>query len=126
MFQVEIILWKLFQKYTIKLNTDFKENKFFTHEHLASMLYFHICEHDGLRDLKQGMTEQMSEILPDLSLATLSNHNNTRDYRVFIPIMEDLINTCLLTLTRDERLKKFGSVKMIDSTTVSMCLRFFD
>ena len=28
--------------------------------------------------------------------------------------------------TKDERLKKFGSIKMIDSTTVSMCLRFFD
>ncbi len=35
------------------------------------MIYFHICEHDGLRDLKQSMTEQMSEILPDISLATL-------------------------------------------------------
>lgn len=123
---IGLINWKLLQKHTIKLNTDFKKNKFFTHEHLASMLYFHICEHDGLRDLKQGMTEQMSEILPDISLATLSNHNNTRDYRVFLPIMEDLINTCLSTLTKDERLKKFGSVKMIDSTTVSMCLRFFD
>lgn len=123
---IGLINWKLLQKHTIELNTDFKKNKFFTHEHLASMLYFHICEHDGLRDLKQGMTEQMSKILPDISLATLSNHNNTRDYRVFLPIMEDLINTCLSTLTRNERLKKIGSVKMIDSTTISMCLRFFD
>ncbi|WP_054743271.1 hypothetical protein [Cellulosilyticum ruminicola] len=90
------------------------------------MIYFHICEHDGLRHLKQSMTEQMSEILPDISLVTLSNHNNPRDYRVFLPIMQELINTCVSTLKNDERLKKFGSVKMIDSTTVSMCLRFFD
>ena len=123
---IGLINWKLLQKYTFKLNTDFKKSKFFTHEHLASMIYFHICEHDGLRDLKQGMTEQMSEILPDISLTTLSNHNNTRDYKVFLPVMQDLINTCLSTLTKDQRLKKFGSVKMIDSTTVSMCLRFFD
>lgn len=121
---IGLINWKLLQKHTVKLNTDFKKNKFFTHEHLASMIYFHICEHDGLRDLKQSMTDQMSEVLPDISLATLSNHNNTRDYRVFLPIMQDLINACVSTLTKDERLKKFGSVKMIDSTTVSMCLRF--
>ncbi|WP_157047653.1 DUF4372 domain-containing protein [Cellulosilyticum ruminicola] len=68
---IGLIDWRLLQKYTVKLNTDFKKNKFFTHEHLASMIYFHICEHDGLRDLKQSMTEQMSEILPDISLATL-------------------------------------------------------
>nr|WP_157047761.1 transposase [Cellulosilyticum ruminicola] len=40
--------------------------------------------------------------------------------------MQELINTCVSTLPKDERLKKFGSVKMIDSTTVSMRLRFFD
>lgn len=93
------------------------------------MIFFHLCEHDSLRDLKQSMTDQMSEILPDISLATLStlsNHNNNRDYRVFLPIMQDLIDTCVSTLTKDECLKKFGSVKMIDSTTISMCLRFFD
>ena len=37
-----------------------------------------------------------------------------------------LIQKALVTLTKDERLKKFGTTKMIDSTTVSMCLTFFD
>ncbi|WP_054738859.1 DUF4372 domain-containing protein [Cellulosilyticum ruminicola] len=50
---IGLINWKLLQKHTVKLNTDFKKNKFFTHEHLASMIYFHIYEHNGLRDLKQ-------------------------------------------------------------------------
>lgn len=118
--------WKLLQRNTVKLGTDHKVRSFFTHDHLATMIYFHLCEHDGLRDLNQGMLEQMSNILPSVSLATLSNHNNTRDYRVFIPIMNDLIKTSLTTLTKDERLAKFGSVKMIDSTTISMCLTFFD
>ena len=40
--------------------------------------------------------------------------------------MNDLIQTALQTLTRDERLAKFGTTKMIDSTTISMCLTFFD
>ncbi|WP_054739426.1 DUF4372 domain-containing protein [Cellulosilyticum ruminicola] len=123
---IDLIDWKLLQKYTFKLNTDFKKNKFFTHEHLASMIYFHICEHDGLRDLKQSMTVQMSELLPNISLATLANHNKPRDYRVFLPIMQELINTSVSTLTKDEYLKKLTLVKMIDFTTISMYLRFFD
>lgn len=120
------INWKLLQRNSIKLNTDYKMRSFFTHHHLATMIYFHLCEHDGLRDLKQCMQDQMSGILPSISLSSLSNHNNNRDYRVFIPIMEDLIRICLNTLTKDERLAKFGSVKMIDSTTISMCLTFFN
>ena len=86
------------------------------------MIYFHICEHDGLRHLSQSVQDNLKDILPTVSTTTLSNHNNNRDFRVFVPIM----NTALQTLTRDERLAKFGTTKMIDSTTVSMCLTFFD
>ena len=118
--------WKLLAKYAFKLGIDTKTRNFFTHQHLATMIYFHICEHESLRALRQGMTEQMKDLLSEISLATLSNHNNNRDYRVFLPIMDQLINLCLKTPTKDQRLTKFGSVKMIDSTTVSMCLKFFD
>lgn len=40
--------------------------------------------------------------------------------------MNKLIRTCMSTLTKQELLSKFGSVKMIDSTTISMCLKFFE
>lgn len=123
---IGVINWKLLQKYAFKLNTDYKKRSFFTHHHLMAMIYFHLCEHNGLRDLNQGMLEQMGDILPSISLSSLSNHNNSRDYRVFIPIMTDLIKVSMNTLTKEERLAKFGSVKMIDSTTISMCLTFFD
>lgn len=123
---IGLIDWKLLQKYTFKLGTDTRMRSFFTHQHLATMIYFHICEHEGLRALNQGMLDQMNNLFPSISLATLSNHNNNRDYRVFLPIMNQLILLCLKTLTKDQRLVKFGSVKMIDSTTVSMCLKFFD
>lgn len=118
--------WKLLQNTSVKLNTDFKVHSFFTHEHLAAMVYFHVCEHDGLRHLNQSIHDNLQGILPQVSTATLSNHNNKRDYKVFQPIMERLIATALQTLTRDQRLEKFGSVKMIDSTTISMCLKFFE
>lgn len=118
--------WKLLQASAVKLNTDFKTRSFFTHEHLASMIYFHVCEHDSLRHLNQSIQDHLSHILPSISNATISHHNNNRNYKVFIPVMEKLIQTALQTLTRDERLAKFGTTKMIDSTTVSMCLTFFE
>ena len=120
------INWKLLQASAVKLNTDYKVKSFFIHHHLASMIYFHVCEHDGLRHLSQSVQDNLKDILPTVSTTTLSNHNNNRDFRVFVPIMNNLIKTALQTLTRDERLAKFGTTKMIDSTTVSMCLTFFD
>ncbi|PHV71689.1 hypothetical protein CS063_03765 [Sporanaerobium hydrogeniformans] len=57
--------WKLFQACAVKLNSDFKIRSFYTHHHLASMIYFHICEHDGLRDLNQSIqdTDTLSILL---------------------------------------------------------------
>ena len=83
---------------------------------------FRVCEHDGLRHLSQSVQDNLKDILPTVSTATLSHHNNSRDFRVFVPIMNDLIKISLQTLTKDERLAKFGTTKMIDSTTISMCL----
>lgn len=123
---IGLIDWKLLQACAVKYNTDFKTQSFFTHEHLASMIYFHVCEHDSLRHLNQSIQDNLSHILPAVSNSTFSHHNNNRDYKVFIPVMEKLIKTALQTLTRDERLAKFGTIKMIDSTTVSMCLTFFE
>uniref|UniRef100_UPI0038BB88C6 hypothetical protein n=1 Tax=Cellulosilyticum ruminicola TaxID=425254 RepID=UPI0038BB88C6 len=77
-----------------------KKNKFFTHEHLASMINFHICEHDGLRDLKQSMTEQMSEILSEISqhckIKTLMGHSKNA---VRIQMITGIITYLLLRLT---------------------------
>lgn len=123
---IGLIDWKLLQATAIKLNSDFKIRSFFTQHHLATMIYFHLCELDGLRHLNQCTIENLNHIIPEVSLATLSNHNNNRDYKVFLPVMNELIQKALITLTKDERLQKFGTTKMIDSTTISMCLTFFD
>ncbi len=90
------------------------------------MIYFHVCEPDGLRYLNQCTFENLNHIIPKISLGTLSNHNNSRDYKVFLLVMNGLIKRVLATLTKDERLKKFGTTKMIDSTTISMCLTFLN
>ena len=123
---IGLIGWKLLQASAIKFNVYFKIRSFYTHHHLASMIYFHICEHGGLRHLNQSSQDNLAGIIPQVSLATLSNHNNNRDYKVFVPVMNKLIKKALQTLTKDERLAKFGITKTIDFTTISMCLTFLD
>ncbi len=123
---IDGINWKLFLTSPITLNTDFKIRSFYTHHHLASIIYFHLCEHDGLRHLNQSSQDNLACIISQVSLTTLANHNNNQDYNVFVPVMNKLIKTALQMLTKDDRLAKFGTTKMIDSTTISMCLTFFD
>ena len=62
----------------------------------------------------------MKDLFPEINLSTLSNHDNNRDYHVFLPVMNQLITFYLKTLTKDQRLTKFDSVRMIDSTTVNL------
>ena len=56
----------------------------------------------------------------------LGRLSNNRDYKVFLSVINSLIKKALATLIKDKSLKKFGTTKMIDSTTISMCLTFFD
>ena len=41
--------------------------------------------------------------------------NNYMDYNVYIPILNELIATALKQLPVNEKLKKFGTIKLIDS-----------
>ena len=80
---------------------------------VASMIYFHVCEHDRLIHLNQSVQADLKDILPIVSTTTLSHLNDSRDFRVFVPIMNDLIKTALQILTRDKCLTKFGTTRML-------------
>lgn len=123
---LDLINWKVLQKSTVKLNTDYKRIKFFTRDHLNSMIYFHLTESKGLRNLADylNLNEDL-DVLKRISLATLSTANSTRDFNVFLPVLNDLICNALSNIKRNELSKKFGSVKLVDSSTVSMCLTYY-
>lgn len=124
---IDFINWKTLQYSTFKLNTDYKVSKFFTKNHLESMIYFHIAEHKGLRDLNDSvsLSPRLKLLVKSVSLGTLSRHNNNRNYEVFVPVMLELISKAFNSIPANEALKKFGPIKLIDSTTISMCLTFY-
>lgn len=124
---IEFINWDTLQYSAFKLNTDFKISKFFTKEHLKTMLYHHIAQKDGLTDTNDciSMSPKLKTIVKSVSLGNLSHHNKNRNYEVFLPVMDELISKALNTVSVNETLKKFGPVKLIDSTTISMCLSLY-
>lgn len=124
---LDFIDWNVLQYSTFKLNTDYKVSKFFTKDHLETMIYFHLKDYVGLRDLQESnsLSIKLDQLVKSVSLGTLSNHNNKRDFNVFIPVLNNLIQKALCSIKVSEAMKKFGPVKLIDSTTISMCMTYF-
>lgn len=124
---IDLIDWEILKYSAFKLNTDYKVSKFFTHEHLKTMLYYHLDQKDSLREIRDctSLSPRLKEIVKSVSLGTLSHHNKNRDFEVFLPVLNELISRALNTGSMNEIIKKFGPVKLIDSTTISMCLTFY-
>lgn len=125
---IGVINWNILKHSAFKLNTDYKVSKFFTHDHLKTMIYFHLNQNNSLRDINDCTTlsSRLKEIVKRVSLGTLSHHNKKRNYEVFLPVLNDLITKALNTGSMNDIFKKFGPVKLIDSTTISMCLTLYN
>src|SRR3712207_7423969 len=68
---------------------------------------------------------KLKESIKSVSLGMLSNYNNHIDYNVYIPILNELISNTLEQLPISEKIKKFGTIKLIDSSTISMAKTYF-
>ena len=125
---IEQINWNTLQYSAFKLNTDYKISKFFTSDHLKTMIYHHLEQKDSLRDTNKCvyLSPRLKEVVKNVSLSTLAYHNKRRNYEVFLPVLNELIAKTLNTGSTNDILKKFGSVKLIDSTTISMALTFYN
>lgn len=120
---IDIINWETLKKSTFKLKTDYNTAK----NHLMALIYFQLAKLDSLRDLHVFMQSDsdLKSIIKGVSLGSLSNYNNYLDYKIFIPVMNELIKTALDSLTPSKKIKEFGNVKLIDSSTISMVITYF-
>src|SRR5699024_9883840 len=125
---IDIIDWSILQKSTFMLNTDYKVSKIFTQDHLKMMIYYHLAEFDGLRGLNDSTNYNsgLKDSLKSVSLGALSHQNNNRNFEVFISVMNSVIKLGLDVLPDDKRIQKYGCVEIINSTTMSMVLTYFN
>ena len=121
---LDLINWSILKKFDYKLDIDYLTIE----NHLKSLIYFHISELDSLRDISDFMKSpsDLKKLIKGVSLGSLSNYNNKIDYEVLLPVMNNIILKALISIPVNERIKKFGSVKFIDSTTVSMGMTYFN
>lgn len=121
---LDIINWNILEISAYKLNVDYN----IVSNHLKALIYFHLAKLDSLRDIDDFMQSdsKLKESIRSVSLGTLSNYNNYIDYNVFVPVLNDLISNALEQLPISERIKKFGDVKLIDSSTIGMVKTYFE
>lgn len=121
---LDMINWNTLKKSSYKLDVDYN----IASNHLKSLLYFHIAKLDSLRDIADFMKSEsaLKESIKSVSLGMLSNYNNSIDYNVYVPILNELISTALNRLPVDKKLKDFGNIKLIDSSTISMGKTYFE
>lgn len=120
---LDLIEWDLLKKSSYKLNINYRTIS----NHLKSHLYFHISKLDSLRDIEEFMRSksELTQVIERVSLGSLSNYNNNLNYEVLLPILKSITQKLLVSTNVSSRLKKFGTIKLIDSTTISVCSTYF-
>ena len=111
-------------------------HKYKTYDQLVALTFGQLGKCYTLSDISCGLSISQT-FLTDLGLtqnparSTMSDGNKNRDYRTFEDLYYQLINHYSRTLTnnRDRAIieeVKNETIKLIDSTTVSLCLNLFD
>lgn len=110
-----------------KYNSDYKVHKLTTEVHLLYLLHYHLTEKDSLEDFVSELQSnpKLNQSLPLISKSQLSRKNESRDNRVFLEIFQHLFDKLQSQQGLRKTLKDIGTVKIIDSSTVSLCLSLF-
>jgi transposase, IS4 family len=133
---LDLIPSYVLRKSVAKFKSDKGCHKYKTYDQLVAMSFGQLGKCYTLSDISCGLSIS-STFMVDLGLkqnpvrSTMSDGNKNRDYRVFEDIYYQLIKHYRSTLA-DKRDKavieevKNETIKLIDSTTVSLCLNLFD
>ena len=133
---LDLIPSYIFRKSVNKFKTDKGCHKYKTYDQLVALSFGQLGKCYTLSDISCGLSIS-STFMIDLGLkqnpvkSTMSDGNKNRDYRVFEDIYYQLIKHYGHTLTdkRDRAVikeVKDETIKLIDSSTVSLCLNLFD
>jgi hypothetical protein len=133
---LDLIPAYILRKSVDKFQTDKGCHKYKTYDQLVALSFGQLGKCYTLSDISCGLSIS-STFMVDLGLkqnpvkSTMSDGNKNRDYRVFEDIYYQLIKHYRQSLTnsRDRAIieeVKNETIKLIDSSTVSLCLNLFD
>ncbi len=133
---LDLIPAHILRKSVRKFQTDKGCHKYKTYDQLVALSFGQLAKCYTLSDISCGLSIS-STFMIDLGIkqnpakSTMSDGNRQRDYRVFEDTYYQLISHYRQTLTdkRDRQVIeeiKNETIKLIDSSTVSLCLSLFD
>jgi len=115
-----------FKNQVSKYQGDYKASVFSCYNLMTSMIYSQITKKESTRDISNGIESMHSDFfhlgLNHVKRTTLSDALNTRSEKIF----EDYFYKLMEDLTPIQKRRFIKKVNIIDSTTISFCLKKFD
>jgi hypothetical protein len=97
-------------------------------QQFITLLYSQIRGKDSLRDIELSLKSQANRWyhvgLKDIKRSTLSDANNSRDYRIYEELFYSLHNRCK-SITPKHKFRFKNSLYSLDATTIDLCLSLF-
>ena len=116
-------------KISKKYNGDEHTKSFFTKNHLKLFMFSEIKALNSLHDMESAMKhdENLNKIVPEVSYSTISRNDSERNPEIFVEIFKLAVEKLLLMPNNFSygNNKDFGTVKILDSSTVTVSLKLF-
>ena len=121
----------VFRRCVAKYQGDFRVRKFSCLDQLLCMAFAQFTYRESLRDIEVCLRSQSKKlyhmgIRGKVSRSTLADANETRDWRIYAELAQNLITTARDLYSSDSFLDDLDeTVYALDSTTIDLCLSVF-
>jgi hypothetical protein len=127
----QVIPTKFLNNLATKYMADKYTKTFFFENHLNFLLFFQLTSKESLKEMVDLVktNKKIREYIPEVSVSQVSRDNEDQDYAMFAEIFYYLVDLALkfkrTKLSKEEK-KYIKNIKILDSTLISLCLKYFD
>jgi len=120
-----------FHRCVCRYEKEDKARKFSHYDQFLTMAYAQITSRDSLSDIEISLRSHREKLYRAgfhsvISHSTLSDANNSRDWRIFSDLAKPLIESTRRAYADAPLAKELkGAVYALDSTTIDLCLKLF-
>ena len=133
---LDLIPDRILQSCIVRSSSDKGCHKYMTYDQLVAMTFGQLCKCSTLADISTGLSVSKT-FISDLKLnqnpakSTMSDGNKQRTWTVFSSLYFDLLKHYEIVLKPKHRTNiieevKCHTIKLMDSTTISLCLSMFN
>ena len=133
---LDLIPDRILQSCIVRSSSDKGCHKYMTYDQLVAMTFGQLCKCTTLADISTGLSVSKT-FISDLKLnqnpakSTMSDGNKQRTWTVFSSLYFDLLKHYEIVLKPKHRTNiieevKLHTIKLMDSTTISLCLSMFN